>query len=52
LAIQNKDFFKILKRDDDFNYLAKFVEQFLSKPNLDASGSAKNSIFCNVTKKF
>jgi hypothetical protein len=37
---KNKDFFKIKKADDDLNYLAKFVEQHLTKPHLDASESA------------
>jgi hypothetical protein len=40
---KNKDFFKILKTDDDLNYLAKFVEQLFSKPHLDVSERAKNT---------
>jgi hypothetical protein len=40
---KNEDFFKILNTDDDFNYLAKSVEQLSSKPQLDASKSAKNT---------
>jgi hypothetical protein len=45
---KNKDFFKISKTDDYLNYLAKFVEQLLSKPHLDESESAK--CCCDVTK--
>jgi hypothetical protein len=48
--LKNKDFFKNLKTDDDLNYLAKFVEQLFSKPHIDASENAKNTIFCDVTK--
>jgi hypothetical protein len=40
LALTNEDFFKILKTLDDLTYLAKFVEQLLSKTHLDASESA------------
>jgi hypothetical protein len=47
---KNKDFFKILKTDDDLNYLVKFVEQLFSKTHLDVSESAKNTFFCDVTK--
>jgi hypothetical protein len=46
---KNKDFFKILKTYDDLNYLAKFKEQFFSKTHLDASESAKNTLY-DVTK--
>jgi Holliday junction resolvase len=46
----SKEKFKILKTDDDFHKLAKFVEPFFSKPLLDVSVSAKNTYFCNVTK--
>jgi hypothetical protein len=49
-SFKNKGFFKILKTDDDLNYLAKFLEQFFSKPRLDASERAKNFFFCDVTK--
>jgi hypothetical protein len=31
----SKEKFKILKTDDDFHKLAKFVEPFFSKPLLD-----------------
>jgi hypothetical protein len=31
---KNKDFFKISKTDDDFNSLAKFVEQFFPETHL------------------
>jgi hypothetical protein len=34
---KNKDFFIILKTDDDLKYLAKSVEQLSLKPHLDAS---------------
>jgi hypothetical protein len=47
--LKNNFFFKILKTDDDLNYLAKFVEQFDSKTHLVASESAKTP-FCDVTK--
>jgi hypothetical protein len=40
---KNKYFFKILKTEDDLNYLAKSVEQLLLKPHLNASESAKNT---------
>jgi hypothetical protein len=32
------------------SYLAKFVEPLFSKPHLDASDSANNTFFCDVTK--
>jgi hypothetical protein len=44
---ENKDFFKILKTDDQIIYLAKFVEQLFSKTHLGASESAK-TLFCDV----
>jgi hypothetical protein len=46
---KNEDFFKVSKTNDDFNYLAKSVEQLFSKPHLDISKSA-NPLFCDVTK--
>jgi hypothetical protein len=39
---KNKDFFKILKTEDDLNYLEKFVEQLVEK--------WKKHFFCDVTK--
>jgi hypothetical protein len=39
-----------LETDEDLNYLAKFVEQFFTKTHLDASESAKNTFFHDVTK--
>jgi hypothetical protein len=45
-----KIFSKFKKTDDHINYLAKFVEQLFSKTHLDASESAKNTLFCDVTK--
>jgi hypothetical protein len=47
---KNNDFFQIFKTDDDLNYLAKCVKQLFSKTHLDASVSAKNTIFCDFTK--
>jgi hypothetical protein len=41
--LKNKDFFRILKTDDDSNYLGKFVEQLFSKIYLDALERAKNT---------
>jgi hypothetical protein len=41
--LKNIFFFKILKKDDDLNYLAKFVEQFFANSHLDATQSAKNT---------
>jgi hypothetical protein len=41
---KNKDFFKIKKTNDYLNYLAKFVEQHLSKTHFI------NTYFCDVTK--
>jgi hypothetical protein len=38
---KNIDFLNILKTGDDFNYLAKFVDQIFSKIHLDASERAK-----------
>jgi hypothetical protein len=32
---KNKDFFKILKTGDYLNYLAKFVEEYFSKPHVN-----------------
>jgi hypothetical protein len=54
---KNKDLFKILKTDENLNYLAKFVEQLFSKTHLDASESAKKFFFYvtkfeNFDKKF
>jgi hypothetical protein len=46
---ENKDFFKIIKTNDDLNYLEKFVEKLFSKTHLDASESAINTYF--VTSK-
>jgi hypothetical protein len=45
---KNKDFFKISKTDDDL--LRKMYCAIFSKTHLDASESAKNTIFCDVTK--
>jgi hypothetical protein len=47
---KNKYFFKILKTDVDLNYLAKFMEQFFSKPHLDASETTKITFFSEVNK--
>jgi hypothetical protein len=38
----------MLQTDNDINYLAKLVEQFVSKPHLDPSVSAKNTFFVKI----
>jgi hypothetical protein len=45
ILFKNEDFYKILKTDDEINYLAKFVEQLFSKPHLNALKSAKTLFF-------
>jgi hypothetical protein len=47
---KNEDFFKISKTNDDYsNYLKKLVEQHFLKTLFDASESAKNTFFCDLT---
>jgi hypothetical protein len=47
---KNEYFFKISKTNVYLNYLEKAVEQHFSKTLFDASESAKNTFFCDVTK--
>jgi hypothetical protein len=47
---KNEEFFKISKTNDYLNYLEKLVEQHFSKTLFNASESAKNTFFCDVTK--
>jgi hypothetical protein len=42
---KNEEFFKILKTNDVLNYLAKSVEQLVSKTHLDASENATKTFF-------
>jgi hypothetical protein len=49
-SFKNKEFFKILETDVGLNYLAKFLKQLFSKPHLDASESAKNTLFVTSPK--
>jgi hypothetical protein len=45
-----KIFFKISNTNDYLNYLEKLLEQHFSKTLFDASESAKNAFFSDVTK--
>jgi hypothetical protein len=47
---KNEDFLKTAKTNDYLNYLEKLEEQHFSKILFDASESAKNTFFCDVTK--
>jgi hypothetical protein len=46
---KNKDFFKILKTDDDSSYLTKFLEQ-LFQNHISLHQKVHKALFCDVTK--
>jgi hypothetical protein len=48
--LKNEDFFKISKTNDYLKYLEKRVKQHFSKTLFDASESAKNTFFWDVSK--